>query len=82
MTGTICNHIYMAVKAKDGAGDAGVEAEKIKEAPADIPDAGEVLAVMIHRTDKLKNDFNILHPLVRVHIVDENTGQHFPKQHK
>ncbi|XP_025109171.1 jouberin-like isoform X1 [Pomacea canaliculata] len=70
------------VKAKDGAGDAGVEAEKIEEAPADIPDAGEVLAVMIHRTDKLKNDFNILHPLVRVHIVDENTGQHFPKQHK
>ncbi|XP_041358926.1 jouberin-like [Gigantopelta aegis] len=50
--------------------------------PQEIEDDGRVLSIIIHRTDKLKNDFNILHPLVRVHVVDMNTGYYLAKQHK
>ena len=69
---------------EDGGGDAATAAveEEKEEERVEAPDDGEVLAVLIHRTDKLKNDFNILHPLVRIHIVDEATGQYLPKQHK
>ena len=48
----------------------------------DVEDEGRILAVTIHRTDKLKNDFFIMHPMVRVHIFDEHTGKYLPKQHK
>ncbi|XP_033737051.1 jouberin-like isoform X2 [Pecten maximus] len=47
-----------------------------------IEDEGQILAVTVHRTDKLKNDFHILHPMVRVHIVNEETGQNLTKQKK
>jgi hypothetical protein len=57
---------------EEEAGPSGMEAE----------DEGRILAVTIHRTDKLKNDFYIMHPMVRVHIVDELTGKYLPKQHK
>ncbi|KAL8612119.1 hypothetical protein ACOMHN_013998 [Nucella lapillus] len=77
-------------KGEEGGGDAqaaeqeGVEGEEGKEEEkvVEVSDDGEVLAIMVHRTDKLKNDFNILHPVVRVHIVDELTGQYLPKQHR
>ncbi|GFR59630.1 jouberin [Elysia marginata] len=49
--------------------------------PSTIEDLGEVMALLVHRTDKLKNDFRILHPLVRVHVVNEDTGEYIPKQH-
>jgi len=48
----------------------------------DVKDTGEVFAVTIHRTDKLKTDFIISHPVVRVHIVDEETGTLLKKQHQ
>ncbi|CAE1326571.1 AHI1 [Acanthosepion pharaonis] len=47
---------------------------------SDVADEGNILAISIHRTDKLKNDFHIAHPLVRVHIVNEETGQYLSKQ--
>ncbi|OWF48871.1 jouberin-like isoform X4 [Mizuhopecten yessoensis] len=47
-----------------------------------IEDEGQILAVTVHRTDKLKNDFHILHPMVRVHIVNEETGLNLTKQKK
>ena len=40
------------------------------------------MAVTIHRTDKLKNDFYIMHPMVRVHIVDQDLGTYLEKQHQ
>ena len=48
----------------------------------DVEDEGRIMAVTIHRTDKLKNDFFIMHPMVRVHIVDQDTGKYLVKQHK
>ena len=48
----------------------------------EIPDSGEIFAVTIHRTGKLKTDFIISHPVVRVHVVNEDTGMLLNKQHK
>ena len=59
-----------------------VEEEEAGPSGMDAEDEGRILAVTIHRTDKLKNDFYIMHPMVRVHILDELTGKYLPKQHK
>ncbi|KAK6171988.1 hypothetical protein SNE40_018397 [Patella caerulea] len=67
-------------KEEGGTGE-GIEEEQ-QPPPREIQDEGKILAVTIHRTDKLKNNFNIMHPLVRVHIVDLNTGNYVLKQHK
>ena len=48
----------------------------------DVEDEGRIMAVTIHRTDKLKNDFYIMHPMVRVNILDQDTGRYLVKQHK
>ncbi|XP_024912762.1 jouberin isoform X2 [Cynoglossus semilaevis] len=39
-----------------------------------------VLGVYIHRTDRLKTDLLISHPMVKIHVVDENTGQYVKKE--
>lgn len=39
-----------------------------------------VLGVYIHRTDKLKTDLLVSHPMVKVHVVDEVTGQYVKKE--
>ena len=52
---------------------------------ADVPkkptfDENLVLAVYIHRTDRLKTDLLISHPMVKVHVIDETTGQYVKKE--
>ncbi|CAL8291800.1 unnamed protein product [Gadus morhua 'NCC'] len=59
-----------------------VEAE---EAEAELPqrpalDDSLVLGVYIHRTDRLKTDLRLSHPMVKVHVVDELTGQYVRKE--
>ncbi|XP_021105200.1 jouberin isoform X2 [Heterocephalus glaber] len=44
-----------------------------------LPNDGLVLGVYIHRTDRLKSDFMISHPVVKIHVVDEKTGQYVKK---
>uniref|UniRef100_A0AAR2JK19 SH3 domain-containing protein n=1 Tax=Pygocentrus nattereri TaxID=42514 RepID=A0AAR2JK19_PYGNA len=39
-----------------------------------------VLGVYIHRTDRLKTDLLVSHPMVKVHVVDEITGQYVKKE--
>ncbi|XP_062253329.1 jouberin isoform X1 [Platichthys flesus] len=39
-----------------------------------------VLAVSVHRTDRLKTDLLISHPMVKIHVVDEITGQYVKKE--
>lgn len=58
------------------------EGEEAGPSGLEVEDEGRILAVTVHRTDKLKNDFYIMHPMVRVHILDELTGKYLPKQHK
>ncbi|XP_067336289.1 jouberin isoform X2 [Channa argus] len=38
-----------------------------------------VLGVNIHKTDRLKTDLLISHPMVKIHVVDEITGQYVKK---
>ena len=45
----------------------------------EIEDEGRIVGLTIHRTDKLKTDLFIAHPLVRVHVVDLDTGHHLRK---
>ncbi|KAL4236261.1 Jouberin [Mactra antiquata] len=70
-------------KKKKKKGEEVAEATEEDEGPSgmDVEDEGRILAVTIHRTDKLKNDFYIAHPMVRVHVLDELTGKYLPKQH-
>ncbi|XP_028251526.1 jouberin isoform X2 [Parambassis ranga] len=39
-----------------------------------------VLGVYIHRTDRLKTDILVSHPMVKIHVVDEITGQYVKKE--
>jgi jouberin len=55
------------------------ELEKVTEEAAPPPDDGRILAIRIHRTDKLRTEIFILHPVVRVHLVDMDTGQYLKK---
>ncbi|XP_077477172.1 jouberin [Stigmatopora argus] len=41
---------------------------------------GLVLGVYVHRTDGLKTDVRISHPMVKVHVVDDLTGQYVKKR--
>ncbi|XP_025929998.1 jouberin isoform X7 [Apteryx rowi] len=40
-----------------------------------------VLGVYIHRTDRLKTDLLVSHPMVKIHIVDQRTGLYVKKNH-
>ncbi|XP_078068694.1 jouberin [Mustelus asterias] len=46
-----------------------------------LNDDSLVLGVYIHRADLLKTDILTSHPSVKVHIVDEATGQYIKKEH-
>jgi len=55
-----------------------VEEEQAEEKQAF--DDNLVLGVYIHRTDKLKTDLMVSHPMVKVHVVDEVTGHYVKKE--
>nr|XP_006825179.1 PREDICTED: jouberin-like [Saccoglossus kowalevskii] len=57
-------------------------AEDLPPEPEYTPDDGTVLGINIHRTDSLKTDLYLTHPVVRVHLVDLETGKHVTKQTK
>ncbi|XP_024121319.1 jouberin isoform X2 [Oryzias melastigma] len=40
---------------------------------------GLVLGVFVHRSDPLRTDLLISHPMVKIHVVDERTGQYVKK---
>ncbi|XP_034419269.1 jouberin [Cyclopterus lumpus] len=55
------------------------------ETEAEVPqqatfDDSLVLGVYAHRTDRLKTDLLISHPMVKIHVVDETTGQYVKKE--
>lgn len=66
------------VKKKKKRKEVPVEEEQTEEKPAF--DDSLVLGVYIHRTDKLKTDLMVSHPMVKVHVVDEVTGQYVKKE--
>uniref|UniRef100_A0A096M0A5 Abelson helper integration site 1 n=1 Tax=Poecilia formosa TaxID=48698 RepID=A0A096M0A5_POEFO len=56
-----------------------IEAET-EERDKQMFDDGLVLGVFVHRTDRLKTDLLISHPMVKIHIVDELTGKYVRKE--
>ncbi|XP_059209875.1 jouberin [Centropristis striata] len=59
--------------------------EEESETEAEVPqkptfDDSLVLGVYIHKTDRLKTDLLISHPMVKIHVVDEITGQYVKKE--
>lgn len=63
----------------DGDGTNEVTSQNSPVHPKTLLDDGLVLGVYIHRTDRLKSDFMISHPMVKIHVVDEKTGQYVKK---
>uniref|UniRef100_A0A668AN07 Abelson helper integration site 1 n=1 Tax=Myripristis murdjan TaxID=586833 RepID=A0A668AN07_9TELE len=56
------------------------------ETEAEVPqkptfDDSLVLGVCVHRTDRLKTDLLMSHPMVKIHVVDEISGQYVKKEH-
>ncbi|XP_051942989.1 jouberin isoform X3 [Hippocampus zosterae] len=61
--------------------------KKKKKSTAEVPkkpdldgNDGLVLGVYVHRTDGLKTDLRVSHPMVKVHVVDDLTGQYVKKE--
>ncbi|KAK9959675.1 hypothetical protein ABG768_009783 [Culter alburnus] len=66
------------VKKKKKQKEVIVEEEQAEQKQAF--DDSLVLGVYIHRTDKLKTDLMVSHPMVKVHVVDEVNGQYVKKE--
>lgn len=41
-----------------------------------------VLGVYIHRTDRLKTDLMVSHPMVKIHVIDQKTGLYVKKENR
>nr|XP_020016470.1 jouberin isoform X1 [Castor canadensis] len=63
----------------DGDGVHEITSRDSPVYPKCLLDDDLVLGVYIHRTDRLKSDFMISHPMVKIHVVDETTGQYVKK---
>ena len=74
---------YNTITGKSTSGD-DVAAAAAGESAEYMPytDEEKIAGVIIHRADKLRTNFLLQHPLVRVHIIDSETGQHLNKQDK
>ncbi|XP_066214133.1 jouberin-like isoform X2 [Saccopteryx leptura] len=67
---------------EDSDDDDGVHEITSRDSPVFpicLLDDDLVLGVYIHRTDRLKSNFMISHPTVKIHVVDEKTGQYVKK---
>ncbi|KAG7511232.1 hypothetical protein JOB18_044567 [Solea senegalensis] len=56
------------------------ETEADAQQKSTCDDDSFVLGVYVHRTDRLKTDLMISHPMVKIHVVDEITGQYVKKE--
>ncbi|XP_030665580.1 jouberin isoform X2 [Nomascus leucogenys] len=63
----------------DGDGVHEITSRDSPVFPKCLLDDDLVLGVYIHRSDRLKSDFMISHPMVKIHVVDEHTGQYVKK---
>ncbi|XP_032015519.1 jouberin isoform X6 [Hylobates moloch] len=63
----------------DGDGVHEITSRDSPVYPKCLLDDDLVLGVYIHRSDRLKSDFMISHPMVKIHVVDEHTGQYVKK---
>ncbi|ELT92642.1 hypothetical protein CAPTEDRAFT_228034 [Capitella teleta] len=73
--------IQAAVTADSETMEAAA-ADEEEHIPRVIADQGKIAGITVHRTDKLKTDFFMAHPVVRISMIDANTGQYITKQTK
>ncbi|XP_077145426.1 jouberin isoform X4 [Ranitomeya variabilis] len=59
--------------------DAG-EDDIDDSSPGFVYDDRLVLGVYIHRSDKLKTDLKVSRPLVKIHFIDQKTGEYVKKE--
>ena len=69
--------------ADEDAGTKTEEEEAADAAPAEpeYADEGRILGITVHKTDKLKSDLSISHPIVKVSVVNAENGSYLKKQH-
>ncbi|XP_048452702.1 jouberin-like [Rhincodon typus] len=60
----------------------GLETAPQQQKPKYVTDDDLVLGVYIHRADLLKTDILTSHPSVKVHVIDEVSGQYVKKEHR
>ncbi|XP_069743354.1 jouberin isoform X3 [Narcine bancroftii] len=65
---------------EEAASTFDAEFQQLK--PKYVTDDDLVLGVNIHRADLLKTDIITSHPSVKVHIINEETGQYVRKEHR
>ncbi|XP_072410215.1 jouberin isoform X1 [Chiloscyllium punctatum] len=61
--------------------DPELETALQQQKPKYVTDDDLVLGVYIHRADLLKTDILTSHPSVKVHVIDETSGQYVKKEH-
>ncbi|KAI1895771.1 hypothetical protein AGOR_G00110200 [Albula goreensis] len=68
-------------KKKKQKKEVKADSEEETEGPSKaVYDDSLVLGVYIHRTDRLKTDLMVSHPMVKVHVIDEITGHYVKKE--
>ncbi|KAJ8399446.1 hypothetical protein AAFF_G00411580 [Aldrovandia affinis] len=68
-------------KKKTKKAETKADSEEETEGPVRPAfDDSLVLGVYVHRTDRLKTDLMVSHPMVKVHVIDEVTGQYVKKE--
>lgn len=67
-------------KKKKHVAQEETEVEVTEEPQRPLFDDSLVLGVYVHRTDRLKTDLLISHPMVKIHVVDEITEQYVKKE--
>ncbi|XP_044279935.1 jouberin isoform X1 [Varanus komodoensis] len=61
---------------------AHVAAENTSPELKPVFDDSLVLGVFIHRTDRLKTDVMVSHPMVKIHVIDQKTGLYVKKENR
>ncbi|KAM9316683.1 jouberin [Gastrophryne carolinensis] len=57
------------------------EADGAQNSLKRVYDDSLVLGIYIHRADKLKTDLMTSRPMVKIYIIDQNTGEYFKRSH-
>ncbi|XP_035177491.1 jouberin isoform X3 [Oxyura jamaicensis] len=73
-------------KKEDNSGVTAENDEEMKDSEVSFQskfgfDDDLVLGVYIHRSDRLKTDLLVSHPMVKIHIVDQRSGLYVKKDH-
>lgn len=72
---------------EDNTGVTAENNEEMKDSEVSVQskfgfDDDLVLGVYIHRSDRLKTDLLVSHPMVKIHIVDQRSGLYVKKDHR